>query len=105
MPQFGASLVDDVEKIQGVEPASTTTSEYAPNFHSLATNQAPISLRATHASSSTTVPLAHVMKLEAQMPKLLQHVRPWIQHVIEKFMTRVEKRMKKIMDHKVQSIH
>ncbi|KAK4729550.1 hypothetical protein R3W88_022538 [Solanum pinnatisectum] len=39
------------------------------------------------------------------MATLLQHVRPWMQHVIAEFEARVEERMEHMIDQKVHAVH
>uniref|UniRef100_M1DU82 Integrase core domain containing protein n=1 Tax=Solanum tuberosum TaxID=4113 RepID=M1DU82_SOLTU len=65
VPPLGADLVDDVEKMQGDDLATSAHTDDAPASSSQDASQAPSSSRATLFSGASVVQLARVQKLEA----------------------------------------
>ncbi|KAG5614513.1 hypothetical protein H5410_014337, partial [Solanum commersonii] len=70
-----------------------------------ATSMGPSSSRSTPQLGVAVVPLARVQKLEAQMATLLHHIQPWMQKSIAESEARVERRMKDMIDRKVQAVN
>uniref|UniRef100_M1DEL4 Integrase core domain containing protein n=1 Tax=Solanum tuberosum TaxID=4113 RepID=M1DEL4_SOLTU len=105
IPPLGVDLVDDVEQMQGDDPAPPSHTDDAPASPSQATNRAPSSSRVTPPSGVAVLPLVCVPKLEAQIPTLLHHVKPWMQKSIVESEVRMDRRMETIIEQKVQAIH
>uniref|UniRef100_M1DFS1 Integrase core domain containing protein n=1 Tax=Solanum tuberosum TaxID=4113 RepID=M1DFS1_SOLTU len=105
LPLLGAYLVADVEQMEGADPTPPATTDDAPASQTQSASQTPSLSRATSSTGSAILPFAHVQKLEAQIATLLQHVKPWMQRSISESETRMERRIKHMMNLKVQAIN
>ena len=89
MPLLGDNLADTVAQARtAMQAASTDTT---PIESILGSSTALSSSRS--APLPALVPLARVLKLEAQMDTLLHHIHPWMQRSIADAEERLERRM------------
>lgn len=84
------NLADTVELAKGDDPTTSEPADTISTKFAHAASRAPNSFHSTP-PSAILVYLERVQKLEAQMPILLHHMKPWMQKSVIEAEDRIEK--------------